>query len=135
MVNSFYVIFSVCPFFPKVSVGILLNIVLRREKISVLLYCSVTSAFVWLRLSLHSVLFRSRRFHVPAIWSALGRIRIFFYLPDIRLFQDRTSNSFFSCSCLFPRVTTMMSSSHAGVVYSNVRSIFSWKIVGISASP
>ena len=48
---------------------------------------------------------------------------------------DRTSNSFFSCSCLFPRVTTMMSSSHAGVLYSNVRSIFSWKIVGISTSP
>ena len=55
--------------------------------ISVLLYCSVTSTFEWLRLSLLSVLFRSRRFHVPAIWSALGRIRIFFYLPDIRLFR------------------------------------------------
>ena len=37
---------------------------------------------------------------------------------------DRTSNSFFSCCCLFPRVTTMMSSSHAGVLYSNVRLIF-----------
>ena len=37
---------------------------------------------------------------------------------------DSTSNNFFSCSCLFPRVNTIMSSSHAGVLYSNVRSIF-----------
>ena len=37
---------------------------------------------------------------------------------------SRTSKSFFSCSCLFPRATTVVSSNHAGVQYSNVLSIF-----------
>ena len=37
----------------------------------------------------------------------------------------KMSNNFCSWSCLFPRVTAIMSSSQAGVQFSSVRSIFS----------
>ena len=61
----------------------------------------------------------------------------FFLLARNPAFSNlsRTLNSFFSWSCLLPRVTMIMSSNHAGVQYSSVRSIFSWKIVGMSARP
>ena len=136
MVHSFSTVFSVGPSFPTVSVRILQGIVLHREMISILLYCSVTSTFVLLRLSLRSASFRFHRFRVPTILFVLGTILISFNLLGTRFFLslDNTSNSFFSCSCLFPRVTTLMSSSHAGVLYSSVRSFFSEKIVRMSAS-
>ena len=44
--------------------------------------------------------------------------------PDFSSFF-RISNNFFPWSCLFPRVTTIMSSSQAVVKYSSVRSFFS----------
>ena len=87
MVLPFLTVFSVGPSFLIVSVGISLDIVLRREIILIFLYCSVTLTFVSLQLSLPLVLFRFRRFRVPTILSVLGRIRIFSYLLDTRLFR------------------------------------------------
>ena len=51
----------------------------------------------------------------------------FFLLARHSAFSSlfRTSNSFVSWSCLFPRFTIIMSSSRAGVQYPSVRSIFS----------
>ena len=84
MVHSSSVTFSICLSFPIVSVGILLNIVLRRGMI---LYCSVISIFVSLQPSPHSVLSRNRQFRVPTILSVLGKISISFCSPGSRLFR------------------------------------------------
>ena len=89
MVRSFSTIFSIYPSFPIVSVEILLDIVLRREMISILLYCSVTSTFVSLQLSLRLVFFRFRRFRVAATFSFEEEFRFSFTCPVSGFFEFR----------------------------------------------
>ena len=64
----------------------------------------------------HLVLFKKN-----SDFLSLARYPAFFNFPNI-------SNNLFSCSFWSPRVTTIMSSSYAGVEYTSVRSIFSWNI-------
>ena len=87
IIRSFSTAFSAGPSFPKVSVRILLNIVLRRGLISTVLYYSVVLILVLLRLPLRSVLFRFHQFRVPAISFVSKRIRISIYLHGNRFFR------------------------------------------------
>ena len=123
-------------FFPIVSVKILQGIVLHREKISVVFRFSVCFN--------SSIAFTSSLFGLIPVSSISCPSRLvlfrkssdFLSLARYPAFSNFFSTSnYFLCSLRSPRVTTVVTPCHAGVEYSNVRSIFSWKIVGMSARP
>ena len=137
MVHFSLIVFSVGLSVTKVSVEILPNLVSPRGMISVFF-----------------VFFGGFKFSIASTFSSIGLIPFsfiscpshfvwfkknsdFLLLARYPAFSSlfNISNSFLSWSCLLPRVTTIMSSSHAGVLYSSVWSIFSWNVVGLSARP
>ena len=123
LVHFSLLVFGVVWCFPKISVGLWPCTVSPRDLISV--YCSNNFNFSIASnvSSFNSVPISSNSCLSHFVW--FMKVSHFF-ASSVSYFSSlfKTSNSFFTCSCLFSRVTTIMSSKH-GVQNQSVRSICS----------